>query len=266
MSTTIHSTAIISAEAQIGNNVHIGPYCVIGSGARIADDVHIASHVVIDGHTTIGARTQIFPFASLGQVPPDRKYQGEQSELVIGTDNVIREYVTMNPGTQVGRMRTEVGNNCLILVSAHVAHDCVVGNNVVMSNHATLGGHVEVGDFATLGGLAAVHQHVRIGAHAMIGGMSGIERDVIPYGMAVGERASLIGLNLVGLKRRGFNRESINALRDAYHKIFYAEDNAVLVDLIKQLKSEYSDEAVLSMLEFLEQDTSRTLCRPRVTK
>ena len=187
----------------------------------------------LPGIPQIGEGTQIFPFASIGFAPQDLKYKGEKSRLVIGKQNIIREHVTMNPGTEGGGMLTSVGDNCLFMVSAHVAHDCHIGNHVILANNATLGGHVLVEDYAIIGGLAAVHQFVRVGRHAVIGGMSGVEHDVIPYGSVMGERASLAGLNLIGLKRRGFDRETIHALRNAYKMLFDAE-NGTLFERTRQ--------------------------------
>ncbi|MFT6581013.1 MAG: UDP-N-acetylglucosamine acyltransferase, partial [Alphaproteobacteria bacterium] len=219
----IHPTAIIDSHATIGDNVSIGPYCVVGAKVELDTGVKLHSHVVIDGRTKVGEETQIFPFASIGLRPQDLKYQGEESALIIGRRNSIREYVTMNPGTQDGGMKTLVGDDCLFMAGTHVAHDCIVGNNVILANNATLAGHVEVGDFAIIGGLAAVHQFARIGRHAIIGGMSGVENNVIPYGSVVGDRARLAGLNIIGLKRREFSKEQISNLRTAYRMLFAEE-------------------------------------------
>ena len=213
--TRIHPTAIVEAGATLGDDVSVGPFSVIGPEVELGAGAVVEAHVVIGGRTRIGPRTHIFPFASIGLKPQDLKYKGETSELVIGADNQIREHVTMNPGTEGGGLVTRVGNNCLFMVGAHVAHDCQVGNNVIMANNATLAGHVMVGDNAIIGGLSAVHQFVRIGRHAMVGGMSGVEQDVIPFGSVMGDRAHLQGLNLVGLKRHGFEREDIHTLRNA---------------------------------------------------
>ncbi|MCK4938928.1 MAG: acyl-ACP--UDP-N-acetylglucosamine O-acyltransferase, partial [Rhodospirillaceae bacterium] len=211
--TNIHPTAIVEDGAKIGDEVEIGPYSVIGPNVTIESGVKIFSHVVVGGVTSIGSGTRIFPFASIGSEPQDLKYGGEVSRLEIGSNNTIREHVTMNPGTEGGGLLTKVGDNCLFMVGAHVAHDCQIGNNVILVNNATLAGHVEVGEFAIIGGLSAVHQFARIGKHAMLGGMSGAESDVIPYGMVIGNRGGLSGLNLVGIKRRGFDRETIHSLR-----------------------------------------------------
>ncbi|MDA0782005.1 MAG: acyl-ACP--UDP-N-acetylglucosamine O-acyltransferase [Proteobacteria bacterium] len=258
----IHATAIIEDGAKIGNNVEIGAYTVVGANVVIGDNVKIYSHVAIDGYTTIGEGTRIFPFASIGHIPQDLKFQGEKSTLVIGKNNTIREHVTMNPGTQGDAMTTIIGDNCLFMVGAHVAHDCVVGNRVILANNATLAGHVKVGDFAVIGGLAAIHQFVRIGHHAMIGGMSGIENDVIPYGQAMGERANLCGLNLVGLKRGNFKREEIHTLRNAYRLIFSQE--GTLQERMEDAAEMFKDNiGVKEIIEFIRTNSSRAICQPK---
>jgi UDP-N-acetylglucosamine acyltransferase len=217
---------------------------------------------VVGGITTIGDNTKVFPFASLGLAPQDLKFKGERSTLTIGKNCTIREHVTMNPGTEGDKMKTVVGDNCLFMVGSHVAHDCIVGNNVILANNATLAGHVEVGDFAIIGGLSAVHQFVRIGKHAMIGGMSGIENDVIPYGQATGERANLVGLNLVGLKRRGFERDDINTLRTAYRLLFSPE--GTLAERINDAGTRFKEnEVVTEILAFMRTDSSRAICQPK---
>src|SRR5215469_977150 len=216
----IHATAVVAAGAVLAEDVVIGPYCVIGEHVVLGAGVSLKSHVVVDGRTTIGAGTRIFPFASIGHETQDLKYAGEPSALEIGRDNTIREHVTINPGTAGGGMVTRVGDHCLLMVGAHVAHDCRIGDHVILVNNATLGGHVVIDDYAIVGGLSAVHQFVRIGRHAMIGGMSGVERDVIPYGQVMGDRARLHGLNIIGMQRRGFSRDDIHGLRSAYNTLF----------------------------------------------
>jgi UDP-N-acetylglucosamine acyltransferase len=259
----IHPTAIVEAGARIGNDVTIGPYSCIGPNVELGEGVTIMAHVVVGGRTTIGPRTRIFPFASIGLQPQDLKYHGETSVLRIGADNTIREHVTMNPGTEGGGMVTSVGDRCLFMVGAHVAHDCKVGNNVIMANNATLAGHVEIGDHAVLGGLSAVHQFVRIGQHAMVGGMSGVEQDVIPYGSVMGDRARLAGLNVVGLKRRNFSRDEIHALRSAYRMIFAAE--GTLAERIADAASMFKDAPpVMDIVAFIRADSSRAICQPRL--
>lgn len=259
---TIHPTAIIEDGAQIAKSANIGPYCVIGPHVIIHDNVTLKSHVCVDGYTTIGEGTTVYPFASLGAAPQDLKYAGEPSKLIIGKNNTIREHVTMNPGTKDGAMETIVGDNCLFMMSTHVAHDCVVGNNVILANNATLAGHVQVGDFAILGGLSAVHQFVRIGAHAIIGGMSGVEADVIPYGLVKGERAHLAGLNLIGLNRRGFEKDQIRRIQQAYKMLF--ADDGTMDERIEHVANDFDgDDTVQSMVQFARNKNKFPLCAPK---
>ena len=258
----IHDTAIVEPGAAIADGVSIGPYCVVGDQVSLGPGVTLESHVVIGGRTTIGANCHIFPFASLGLVPQDLKYDGEASELIIGDGNVIREHVTMNPGTTGGGMVTRVGKAGLFMVGVHIAHDCKIGDHVIMANNATLGGHVTVGDFAILGGLSAVHQFVRIGRHAMVGGMSGVEQDVIPIGSVMGERAALSGLNIVGLKRRDFSRDDIHTLRTAYRMIFRSEDTMVM--RLEEVAGQFADnDVVMDIVAFIRADSSRPVCQPK---
>jgi len=261
----IHATAIVDPEAELADDVSVGPYCVVGPDVSLGKGVRLRAHVVVDGCTRIGEGTEIYPFASIGLPPQDLKYKGEPSELRIGARNVIREYVTMNPGTEGGGMLTKVGDGCLFMVSAHVAHDCQVGDGVIMANNATLAGHVTVGDFAIIGGLSAVHQFVRIGHHAMIGGMSGVEQDVIPFGSVMGERAALSGLNLVGLKRRGFPKDEINALRAAYKALFAADGDAgTLAERVETIAARYPDaQGVGDLVRFIRGDAGRGVTQPR---
>jgi len=263
----VHRTAIIEPGAQIGANVLIGPYCVVGSGVLLGEYSMLESHVVVTGSTEIGPHNKILPFASIGHAPQDLKYHGEPSRLLIGSNNVIREHVTMNPGTEGGGMLTEVGSDCLFMVGAHVAHDCRIGNHVIMANNATLAGHVEVADYAILGGLSAIHQFVRIGKHAMIGGMSGVENDVIPYGSAMGNRAFLSGLNIVGLKRRGFSRTVIHDLRKAY-RLLFAEEGTMSERIDDVVESFGEVEPVMDIVNFIRSgaDTSRAICRPKLNR
>lgn len=259
----IHPTAVIADGAEIGENVRIGPYCVVGPHVTLGEGVQLMSHVVVDGFTEVGSNTRIFPFASIGHQPQDLKYQGEESRLIIGCNNVIREHVTMNPGTEGGGLETRVGNNCLFMVGAHVAHDCVLADHVILVNNATLAGHVVIDEWAIVGGLSAVHQFVRIGRHAMIGGMSGVENDVIPYGSVIGNRARLSGLNIVGLKRRSFDRETIHALRQAYRLIFAAE--GTLGERLQDVAELFGDnQPVMEIVEFIQNDSSRAICQPLV--
>jgi UDP-N-acetylglucosamine acyltransferase len=258
----IHATAIIDPNAMMGKDISIGPYCIVGQDVNLGDGVRLHSHVVIDGRTTIGTETQMFPFSSIGLPPQDMKYKGEDSELIIGARNTIREYVTMNPGTADGGMSTIVGDDCLFMASTHVAHDCIVGNHVIMANNATIAGHVEVGDFAIIGGLSAVHQFVKIGKHAIIGGMSGVENNVIPYGSVVGDRARLSGLNIVGLRRRAFLKEDIKNLRTAYRMLF-AEEGTLAERTEDVAKMFVNNTAVMDIIGFMRAESSRALTQPR---
>lgn len=259
----IHPTAIVAETAQIGDDVVIGPYCVIGPRVTLGRGVKLRSHVVIEGITSLGEDTEVYPFAVLGTPPQDLKFKGEESRLVIGARNRIRENVTMNPGTEGGGMITEVGNDCLIMVGAHVAHDCHLGNRVILANNASLAGHVVIGDYAILGGLCGVHQFVRIGAHAMIGGMSAVDNDVIPYGLVRGERASLQGLNLVGMERRGYTREDVSAAREAFKTLFKGQ--GTLAERINATAEEFSDSPVVSeMISFLRNKSRHGVCQPRL--
>ena len=265
MNQKIHPTAIIADGVKIAPNVQIGPYCVVSANVVLDEGVVLHNHVNIDGITHIGTKTEIFPFASLGTKPQDLKFKNEPSKLIIGANNVIREHVTMNTGTEGGGMITQVGDNCLFMMGSHVAHDCRVGNHVILANNATLAGHVYVGDHVIIGGLAAVHQFVRIGKHAMIGGLSGVEHDVIPYGSVMGERASLAGLNLVGLKRRNFDRDTIHALRAAF-KMLFAEEQGTLFERSAKVNDNFSAIVpVMEILEFMEDKGSRSLCVPKTS-
>lgn len=263
MSSNIHPTAVIEDGATIGDDVSIGPYCVVGAQVKLGSGAMLHSHVVISGDTEIGEGARIYPFASIGSPPQDLKYRGEASRLVIGKNVMIREHVTINPGTEGGGLLTQLGDNCLLMTGAHVAHDCKVGDHVILVNNATLAGHVEVGEFAILGGLSAVHQFVRIGRHAMIGGMSGVENDVIPYGSVVGNRAHLSGLNLIGLKRRDFSRETIHDMRKAYRLIF-AEEGTMAERLQDVAELFGNNEPVMEIVEFIRLDSKRQICQPHM--
>jgi len=262
----IHPTAIIGENVKLGKNISIGPYCVITGDVEIGDECELKSHVVIEaaGSTKIGKQNKFFPFASIGQITQDKKYQGEKSEVVIGDNNVFREYTTVNGGTQHGQMVTKIGNDCLFMASSHVAHDCTVGNNVVLANCVALAGHVTVDDYAIIGGLSAVHQYTRVGEHAMIGGLTAVVEDVIPYGVVVGERGHLSGLNVVGLKRRGFSKEEMQELRSAYDMIFGVSSDKNFAERIECAKQEFSSSDVAKrMIEFILADSSRSICKPR---
>lgn len=257
----IHPTAVVDGHARIGTGIDIGPYCVVGPDVELKEGVRLVSHAVVMGATTVGERSVIYPFASIGHPPQDLKYRGENSRLVIGRRNIIREHVTMNPGTEGGGMLTETGDDCLFMVGAHVAHDCRIGDHVILVNNATLGGHVRVEDWAILGGLSAVHQFVRIGKHAMVGGMSGVESDVIPYGSVTGNRARLSGLNIVGLKRRNFSRDVIHALRNAY-RLLFAQEGTMAERLADVAEMFHDNEPVMDIVNFIRADSSRAICHP----
>ncbi|WP_296203046.1 acyl-ACP--UDP-N-acetylglucosamine O-acyltransferase [uncultured Hyphomicrobium sp.] len=260
--TKIHPSAIVEDGAKLADGVTVGPFCVVGSDVTLAEGVTLASHVVVTGRTTVGARTRIFPFASIGHQPQDLKYKGEPSTLDIGADCMIREGVTLNPGTEGGGMKTTIGNGCAFLANSHVGHDCHVGNNVIFSNNVMLAGHCDVGDFAILGGGAAVIQFARVGAHSFLGGMSGLEQDLIPYGMALGNRAYLSGLNIVGLQRRGFSRNEIHDLRRAYRSLFAAE--GTLLERVADVAEEFKDHTiVMEIVAFIRAGGKRSMCTPK---
>ena len=259
-----HATAIVDERARIGEGTEIGPYCVIGPNVVLGRRVKLFSHVAITGRTSLGEGVRVFPFASLGSEPQDLKFGGEDTSLEIGASCTIREGVTMNPGTAGGGGATRVGDNCTFLANSHVAHDCKVGNRVIFSNNVMLAGHCTIGDHAILGGGAGVHQFVRIGHHAFIGGLAGVENDVIPYGMALGNRAGLAGLNIVGMKRLGFSRDSIQSLRHAYRLLFSNE--GTLMERLADVESDdiAKDPYVREILDFIKTPSDRSLCIPRV--
>jgi UDP-N-acetylglucosamine acyltransferase len=257
----IHATAVVDPSAKLGTRVEIGPFCLIGPDVELGDGVVVHSHAVITGRTALGADCRVYPFASIGQTPQDVKYHGEPSTLVIGAKTTIREHVTINPGTEGGHMSTKVGSGCLLMIAAHVAHDCELGDNVTLVNGVTLGGHVAIGEGAIIGGLSAVHQFVRIGAYAFVGGMSGIAADVIPFGMAIGNRANLCGLNIVGLKRKGFPREQIHELRQAYRMLFSSE--GTLKERLEDVESMFSANPLAKqIIDFIKTQSDRSFCVP----
>ncbi len=256
----IHKTAIIDAKAKISDNVKIGPYSVIGPNVEIGEGTEVQSHVCITGDTKIGLNNKIYPYASIGNDPQDLKFQGEETKLEIGNNNKIREYVTINPGTKGGGGLTQIGNNCLFMVSAHVAHDCFVGNNVILANNVPLGGHAHIGDNAIIGGNSAVQQFTRVGKSAMIGGMCGVVRDIIPYGIAHGNRSVLQGLNLIGLRRKNIPNKDIMILSDAYKKIFKNEN---LTENLNNLSNDFKGNALVTeVIDFIEKDKKRPICTP----
>jgi UDP-N-acetylglucosamine acyltransferase len=262
--TRIHPSSIVEDGARLGPGVTIGPFCTVGPNVELAAGVELVSHVAVAGRTTIGAGTRIFPFASIGHQPQDLKFKGEPSTLSIGANCLIREGVTMNPGTEGGGLVTAVGDNCAFLANSHVGHDCHVGSNVIFSNNVMLAGHCTVGDFAIIGGGAAVIQFARVGPHAFVGGMSGLEQDLIPYGMALGNRAYLSGLNIVGLQRRGFSRDAIHDLRRAYRLMFAAE--GTLKERVEDVAQEFQHHPiVIEIVEFIRAGGKRSLCTPRDT-
>lgn len=259
----VHPTAIVEDGARLGPGVTVGPFCIVGPNASLAEGVELISHVVVAGTTDIGARTRIFPFASIGHQPQDLKYKGEPCSLSIGANCLIREGVTMNPGTEGGGSVTTVGDNCAFLANSHVGHDCRVGSGVIFSNNVMLAGHCTVGDYAIIGGGAAVIQFARVGHHAFVGGMSGLENDLIPYGMALGNRAYLSGLNIVGLQRRGFSRADIHDLRRAYRLLFAAE--GTLIERMEDVAEEFAGHAsVEEILAFIREGGKRSLCTPKI--
>ncbi len=261
----IHPSAVVEPGARLGAGVRIGPFCHIGGAVELGDGVELLSHVVIAGRTRIGAQTRVFPFASLGHAPQDLKYRGEPSSLTIGAACIIREGVTINPGTEAGGMVTSIGDRCAFLAHAHVGHDCRIGNDVVLSNNVMIAGHASVGDFAAFGGGAAVIQFTRVGAHAFLGGLSGLDHDLIPYGLAVGNRAHLAGLNLVGLKRRGFSRDAINELRRAY-RLLFAPEGTLQERIADVTKAFLDNNEVGAILDFLTQPGDRAVCMPDQAK
>ena len=255
----IHSTAIIDPKAKIGKNVQIGPYSIIGPNVDIGDDTIVQSHVSILANTIIGKSNKIYPFVSINE-PQDLKYNGEETNLIIGNNNKIREYVTINPGTVGGGGKTVIGNNCLFMVSSHIAHDCQLGNNVIVANNVAIAGHAIIDDDVIIGGNSAVQQFTRIGKMAMIGGMTGVLHDVIPYGLSMGNRNSLQGLNLIGLRRAKFDNKDILTLSDAYKEIFATKN--LTENLIKLNGSFKDNPLVKEVLEFITKDKKRSICTP----
>jgi len=259
---SIHPSACVEPGARLGVDVNVGPFCHIGPKVTLGDGVRLISHVSLAGDTRVGARTRVFPFAAIGHEPQDLKYKGEPVRLTIGEDCLIREGVTMNPGTAGGVGETIVGSRCVFLANAHVAHDCRIGDDVILSNNVMLAGHCKVGDFAILSGGSAAHQFVRIGAHAFVGGLAGVENDIIPFGIAIGNRASLAGLNVVGLKRRGFSHEAVHELRRAYKTLFSAA--GTLKERIEEVAAAFPDQpAVQQVVAFLREGGERAICTPR---
>ncbi len=256
----IHKSSIIDKKAKLSNNIKIGPFCYIGPNVELADDVELISNVHIEGNTFVGPNTKIFPFASIGTQPQDLKFKGEKTTLEIGKNNMIREYVTINPGTAGGGSKTIIGDNCLFMISSHIAHDCKIGNNVIIANNVPLGGHVTIEDSVIIGGNSAVQQFTRIGRLAMIGGMTGVHKDVIPFGLSTGNRNYLQGLNLVGLRRHKYDNQKIMGLDKAFKDIFAPKN---LHENLAKINGEYKDnELVSEVIKFIEKDKRRPICSP----
>ena len=256
----IHKTAIVDSKAKVPSSTEIGPYCVIGPKVVIGENVKIHSHVNISGNTIIGKENKIYPFASIGNDPQDLKYNYDETQLIIGDNNKIREYVTINPGTTGGGGLTKVGNNCLFMISSHIAHDCQVGNNVIIANNVPLGGHAIIEDHVVIGGNSAVQQFTRIGKMAMIGGMTGVLHDVIPYGLSTGNRNTLNGLNLIGLRRAKFDNKDILGLSEAYKEIFATKN---FTENISKLNGAFKENPLVkNVIEFITKDKKRSICTP----
>ena len=261
MSAQIHPNTIVADGAVLGDGVVIGPFCTVGPNVRLGAGTKLVSHIVVDGHTELGEENTVYPFAMLGGPPQHTAYKGEPTKLVIGDRNTIREHATMNIGTVNGGGLTSVGSDGFYMIESHVGHDCKVGDHVILTKQATLGGHCQIGDFVIVGGLAAVHQYTRVGRHAMIGGLAAVVKDVIPYGSVWGNHAHLEGLNLVGLKRRGFSRETINTMRAAYRMLF-ADEGTFQERLDDTIETYAGSEEVREIIDFIRADGSRPLCLP----
>ena len=257
----IHKTSLIDKSAKISKNVKIGPFCYVGPGVELNENVELISNVHIEGDTKVGNGTKIFPFASIGTQPQDLKFKGEKNSLTIGENNLIREYVTINPGTEGGGSKTIIGNNCLFMISSHIAHDCKIGNNVIIANNVPLGGHVTIEDSVVIGGNSAVQQFTRIGRLAMIGGMTGVLKDVIPFGLSIGNRNYLQGLNLIGLRRHKYDNQKIIGLDKAYKDIFASKN---LHENLSKINGDFKhNELVAEVIKFIEKDKKRPICSPQ---
>jgi len=257
----IHQSSIVDSKAKISKNVKIGPFCYIGANVTLGENVELISNIHIEGNTSIGKGTKIFPFASIGTQPQDLKYRNEKNSITVGENNIIREYVTINPGTEGGGSKTIIGNNCLFMISSHIAHDCKIGNNVIIANNVPLGGHVTIEDSVVIGGNSAVQQFTRIGRLAMIGGMTGVLKDVIPFGLSVGNRNYLQGLNLIGLRRKKYENQKIIGLDKAYKEIFSLKN---LHTNLSKINGQYKDnELVNEVISFIEKDKKRPICSPQ---
>ncbi len=258
--TVIHPTAIVAPGAKLGVGVRIGPYCTVGGDVVIEDRAELVSHVVVDGHSRIGPDVILYPFCTVGLAPQDLKYAGQPTRCEIGARTQIREHCTIHRGTVTGKGITRVGADCMLMAVAHVAHDCTLGNHVIVANNVVMGGHVSIADHAVIGGAAAIHQFVRIGRAAMIGGVSGVEADVIPFGSVIGNRARLAGLNVIGLKRRGFDKAQIQLLHGAFRDLFRHE--GVFAQRLAAVRARYGGEALVAeVLEFIDAPSHRGLIR-----
>jgi len=263
MATFIHETSIVSPEAELGTDVYIGPFCTVDSGIKIGDNCRLESHISLAGHVTMGANNKLSPFVSMGHPPQDFKHKGGPVSVEIGDGNIFREYVNVHPGTDAGMPVTRIGNECYMMVGTHLAHEGQMGNHVVVSNGAQIGGCVTIGDYAVLGGLCAVHQYTRIGKHAFIGGMATVTADVIPYGSVIGNAAHLAGLNVIGLRRRGFDRHAIKELRSAYRLLFAEE--GTFAERLEDVERLYGDqELVMEVIGFIRGKNKRNICMPNM--
>ncbi len=257
----IHKSSVIDNKAEISKSVKIGPFCYVGPNVKLDENVELISNVHIEGQTKIGKGTRLFPFASIGTQPQDLKFKGEKNSIEIGENNLIREYVTVNPGTAGGGSKTVIGNNCLFMISSHIAHDCKIGNNVIIANNVPLGGHVTIEDSVIIGGNSAVQQFTRIGRLAMIGGMTGVLKDVIPFGLSIGNRNFLQGLNLIGLRRHRYDNQKILGLDKAYKDLFSSKN---IHQNLSKINGEYKDnELVDEVIKFIEKDKKRPICSPQ---
>ena len=247
----VHPTAVVSSRARIGSSCYIGPYCIVNDEVELQDEVRLESHCVIDGRTTIGEGTRVFPFVSIGLAPQDLKYKGEPSETRIGRRNMIREFVTIHRGTVGGGMLTQIGDDCLLMAQAHVAHDCIIGNNVIMANAATLAGHVIIEDYANVGAYSGVHQFCRVGKEAYVGGYSVVVKDALPFALTVGNHAKCYGLNTTGMKRRGYGRQQIKSLHQAFHLLLSSKLNTS--QALERIREEIKDSPeVETLVTFIE--------------
>lgn len=257
---SIHPTALVAAGAEIGPGVKIGPFCSVGPDVVIEAGAELVSHVVVEGHTRIGEQARLFPFCTVGLAPQDLKYKGEPTRCEIGARTLVREHCTIHRGTPTGTGLTRVGNDCMLMAVVHVAHDCVLGNNVIVANNAVMGGHVTIGEYAVIGGAAAIHQFVRIGRAAMVGGVSGVEGDVIPFGSVIGNRARLATLNVIGLRRRGFDKPAIQRLHVAFRSLFGKE--GVFAQRLEATRARFgNDPLVAEVLAFIDAPSHRGLIR-----